>query len=310
MRILIAGGAGYVGGFLTDHLVANGHEVTVLDNLTFEERFLKPVNFIFGDVRDAELIKKICNQYDCIIWLAGLVGDGACAVDPNLTYDINVNAMKPLVDNFEGKIIFASSCSVYGKNDGILDENAAMNPLSVYASTKIAGEQLLLNAKQEPLVFRFGTLFGLGDIHSRLRLDLVVNALTKKAVLKEPLTVFGGEQWRPLLHVKDIATATAHCLDNNIVGIYNLSYANYKICEIAKEVQKVIDATVIESELKFEDLRNYKVDNSKITKNGWQPKYDLNFGIKEVCQLLLDQRIKNLDSYIYSNAAVAQKIFR
>ena len=179
-KILIAGGCGYVGGYLTDFLTRNGYDVTVYDYLLYEERFLKEVKFIYGDVRDTEKLSKIINNYDIVIWLAGIVGDGACAVNPELTISVNVDSVKWLVDNFKGKIIFPSTCSVYGVNNDLIDESAIPSPLSLYASTKLEAEKYIIEHCNDYLIFRLGTLFGLGDNHSRLRLDLVVNILSLK----------------------------------------------------------------------------------------------------------------------------------
>ena len=308
-KVLIVGGCGYIGGFLTDHLTDNGYKVTVYDNLLFETRFMKPCDFIFGDVRDYDKLSPIVNDYDVIVWLAGLVGDGACAVNPELTQKINVDTVKWLVDNYDGKIVFPSTCSVYGVNNDLIDETAIPNPLSLYAATKLEAERYVLENKPNALVFRLGTLFGIGDLHSRMRFDLVANILSMKAAMGNPLTVFGGDQWRPLLHVRDVSTAILHGLVGNISGLYNLSYENYIISDLAKEIKQVIpDCKVTYTEMKFEDLRNYKVTNQKILSTGWYPTYDLKMGINQVCNLILKNRVKDVSDLIYSNAAYMRSI--
>ena len=193
-KILILGGAGYIGGYLTDLLAQNGYEVAVYDNLLYETRFLKNIKFIYGDVRDHEKLSSIINDFNIIIALAAIVGDEACAISPAVTRAVNVDSIKWLADNFKGKIIFASSCSVYGANNYIMDEAADLNPLSLYAETKIESENIILNSPNGNghLIFRFGTIFGAGDAYSRLRFDLVVNTLTMKAAVSEPLKIFGG----------------------------------------------------------------------------------------------------------------------
>ena len=135
-KILIVGGAGYIGGPLTDVLLDDNFEVTIYDNLLYEDRYLKQANFIFGDVRDQKKLAKIINNYDSVVWLAGIVGDQACAIDTKTTQQVNFDSVKWLVDNYKGKIIFTSTCSIYGVNNDLINESAEPNPLSFYASSK------------------------------------------------------------------------------------------------------------------------------------------------------------------------------
>ncbi len=308
-KILIVGGAGYIGGFLTDYLIENRLDVTVYDNLLFETRYLKENKFIYGDIRDTKKLSSIVNDYKVVVWLAGLVGDGACAVNPELTKALNVDTVKWLVDNFSGKIIFPSTCSVYGMNNDLITEGATPKPLSLYAATKLEAEKYVLKNATKPLVFRLGTLFGLGDRHSRMRLDLVANILSMKAALGMPLTVFGGEQWRPLLHVRDVSTAICHGIKNNIDGLYNLSYDNYKISDLARKIEEKIEGCEVQyTDMKFEDLRNYKVDNSKFIKTGWNPTYTLEDGIEQISSLISEGRVKDVEDLVYSNAAFMRKL--
>lgn len=308
-NILIVGGAGYIGGFLTDHLTNNGFKVTVYDNLLFETRFLKDCDFIKGDIRDSKKLDSIVHEYDIVVWLAGLVGDGACQINPSLTKALNVDSFVWLVDNFKGKIVFPSTCSVYGINNDLIDETATPNPLSLYAATKLEAERYVLSKRQDALVFRLGTLFGLGDRHSRMRLDLVANILSMRAARKEELNVFGGEQWRPLLHVRDVSTAVLHGIEKDISGLYNLSYENYTMKDLSAEIKKVVpDVKVNYVDMKFEDLRNYKVKNDKYLKTGWKPSYDLQTGIKQIVKLIEQQRIKDINDDVYSNAAFMRKL--
>jgi nucleoside-diphosphate-sugar epimerase len=309
MKILIVGGCGYLGGYMTDHLLSKGHDVTVYDNLLYETRFMKNVQFIFGDIRDTGKLSEILPKYECVIWLAALVGDGACAVNPQLTHQINTETVKWLADNYHGKIVWTSTCSVYGKNDDVLNEDSPTNPLSVYAVTKLEAERYLLAKRPDSLVWRLGTLFGTGDVHSRIRVDLVANVLTIKASRGEPLTVFGGEQWRPLLHVKDVAHATAHALEKGISGLYNLSHANYRLSDMAEEISSLIPgSSVLLSDLSFEDQRNYRVDNTKFSKFGWTASLTLADGVREVSALITECRIKNTADPIYSNAAYMKQL--
>lgn len=315
MKVLIAGGAGYLGGYLTDLLVENGYQVTVYDNLFYEDRYLKPISFIYGDVRDYKKLLPIINNFDAVVWLAAIVGDEACAVEPYYTRLINVDSVGWLAENYKGKIIFTSTCSVYGANHQVADESAELNPLSLYAETKAEAEKLIVNKHKNYLIFRLGTLFGVGDNHSRMRFDLVLNLLTMKAARGEILKVFGGGQWRPLLHVKDAAEAILFALQNNLNGVYNSSYKNFMIKDIAQEVQNTLnqidnrEVKVEYTNLKFEDLRNYKVSSAKLNDCGWKPKYELASGVKEIYQRIQESRVKDLDHPLYSNAAFIKRKF-
>jgi len=271
---------------------------------------LKDVKFIYGDIRDTNKLSEIVNNYDIIIWLAALVGDEACSINPELTNELNADSVIWLVDNYNGKIIFPSTCSIYGMNNDLIDESAPPNPLSLYASTKLKAETYILKNKKDALVFRLGTLFGLGDSYSRTRLDLVVNVLSKKAALGEVLTVFGGDQWRPLLHVRDVSTAIEHGIEKNIIGVYNLSYKNFMIREIADKIKTIVsDCKIKYTDVEFEDLRNYQVKNYKILNTGWNPSYNIENGIKEVVKVISENRIKDTQDSIYSNAEHIRNLY-
>jgi len=306
MKVLIVGGAGYVGGGIVD-LLSKENEVTVYDSLIYENSYRKNVDFIFGDIRDYKKINNILDQYDAVIWLAALVGDGACAINPALTHEINSETVKNLAKNFKGKIVFLSTCSVYGAQEGILDESSEVNPLSEYASSKLIAEKYL--ADSDSIIFRLGTLFGIGDKFSRIRLDLVVNILTTKAYIDKKMSVFGGEQWRPLLHVKDVANAIAHTLDTQTNGVFNLHYKNFKIIEIANEIKnKISDVEIETTPLPFQDARNYQVSSDKLKDaTGFQATVDLAQGINEMYELISSNRIKDINDPRYSNQNFLQK---
>ena len=306
MKILIVGGAGYVGGGIVD-LLSKENEVTVYDSLIYENSYRKNVDFIFGDIRDYKKINNILDQYDAVIWLAALVGDGACAINPALTHEINSETVKNLAKNFKGKIVFLSTCSVYGAQEGVLDESSEVNPLSEYASSKLIAEKYL--ADSDSIIFRLGTLFGIGDKFSRIRLDLVVNILTTKAYIDKKMSVFGGEQWRPLLHVKDVANAIAHTLDTQTNGVFNLHYKNFKIIEIANEIKnKISDVEIETTPLPFQDARNYQVSSDKLKDaTGFQANVELTQGINEMYELISSNRIKDINDPRYSNQNFLQK---
>ena len=180
-KVLVGGGSGYIGGLVVEKIIEDGHDATVFNNLLYEDRYLKPVNFIYGSILDAEHVLSVAKGHDMVVWLAAIVGDPACEVDRELTNKVNHLAVKNFCEQFDKHIpmIFFSTCSVYGLGEGVLDESSPTNPLSAYASTKLAAEKYVLD--RGGCVFRLGTVFGLGDTYSRLRLDLVVNVMTMRA---------------------------------------------------------------------------------------------------------------------------------
>ena len=306
MNVLVVGGAGYVGGGIVDKLKEN-HNVTVFDSLIYEESYRKDVNFVYGDIRDKDKLLSVLNKNDAVIWLAALVGDGACSINPELTFEINSESVKFLAENFKKRIVFLSTCSVYGAQDGILDETSSINPLSEYASSKVQAEEYLQNS--DAIIFRLGTLFGISDEFSRIRLDLVVNILVTKALTEGKLTVFGGEQWRPLLHVNDVANAINHTLEDGVKGIFNLHYKNFKIIDIANEIIKKVPSAIIETTpMKFQDARNYQVSSKKLfDTTGFKAEIDLMTGIEDVFTIISNKRIKDVNHIRYSNQNYLEK---
>lgn len=301
MKVLITGGAGYIGGALTDILKNSKHNIRVYDSLLYEDNYRKDVDFIFGDIRDKDKLLKQLKWADAVVWLAALVGDGACALNPDVAVNINQQTVKWLTDNYDGRIIFTSTCSVYGAQKKELDESSPTNPLSVYASSKLASEEYLKN--KNALIFRLGTLFGVGDRFSRIRLDLVVNIMTVKAYKEGELKVFGGEQYRPLLHVKDSAKAIFENLEKKETGVFNLNKENIKIADLAQIVKKHFPGLKIQMEkMKFEDARNYRVKNDKARKIlKFKPIYTIDQGIEELKQLLRENRIRDVSDARYAN---------
>jgi nucleoside-diphosphate-sugar epimerase len=306
MKILIVGGAGYVGGVVTDLLIKNKYNVTVYDSLLYEDQYMKDCPFILGDVRDESKLKGLFNKFDTVVWIAALVGDGACNIDPKLTNEINFKSVEFLSQNFNGRIVFFSTCSVYGAQNQLLNENSSVNPLSLYASTKLKAENALKN--KNAIIFRLGTLFGLSDKFARLRMDLVVNTLTAKAFIENKINVFGGEQYRPLLHVSDAAKAIHESISSKEVGIFNLSLDNFKIIDIANAIKDHFPSLeILIEDIPFQDTRNYRVDNSK-SLNLLNFKADILLldGIKEIKKLLMETRIKDINNPRYTNQKYLQ----
>ncbi|MBT4482097.1 MAG: NAD(P)-dependent oxidoreductase [Candidatus Latescibacteria bacterium] len=301
MKVLVVGGVGYIGGAITDLLLETSHEFRVYDVLLYEESYRKKVDFVYGDIRDRELLQKNLEWADAVIWLAALVGDGACALNPEITTVINQNSVEWLAKNFDGRIIFMSTCSVYGAQDGELDENCGLNPLSVYAVTKREAEKAL--DKKNSIIFRFGTLFGVGDQFSRIRMDLAVNTLTVRAFCQGQIKVFGGEQFRPMMHVKDAARVIIDNLTATHTGIFNVHRQNVRIIDLAYQVRNHFPDVEIEvTPMHFQDTRNYRVNSDKARNIlNFKPQYSIDDGIEEVKELLETHRLKDVENPRYTN---------
>ena len=304
-KILVCGGSGYIGGLTCDYLLNAGFEVMVYDNLLYENRYLKDIPFINGDIRDTEKLYEASKDFDVIVLMAALVGDPACSVDHKLTEEINYKAIKDFcnVVSPHKHIIFMSTCSVYGAQDGMLDENSDTNPLSSYAATKLQAEKHVLDLGGT--IFRLGTVFGLGDTYSRLRMDLVVNVLTMKAIKYGEITINGGEQWRPIIAVKDIAGYVTEACEKKHEGVYVLSLENVIIKELGERVVSMIPNTKINyTEISFQDARNYKVDNAKSLDIF---DYKANVSVEEevirMVDMFKDGRVKNPEDKVYHNGA-------
>jgi nucleoside-diphosphate-sugar epimerase len=301
MNVLVVGGGGYVGGAVTDLLLQRNYKVHVYDALLYEEAYRKPIPFVFGDVRDPDRLKPQLEWADGVIWLAALVGDGACALNPEISVAINQESVRCLVEHYDGRIVFMSTCSVYGAQDKVLDEASPLNPLSVYAATKLAAEGFLLG--KNAIIFRLGTLFGVGDVFSRIRLDLVVNTLTVRAHRYGKISVFGGEQFRPLLHVIDAAQAAVDSLETSHCGIFNLQRQNVRIVDLAYQVRNHFPDLVIEqTPMNFQDARNYRVSSEKAQEVfGFCPTRSIDQGIEELKSLLDTRRLGDVDNPRYTN---------
>jgi nucleoside-diphosphate-sugar epimerase len=300
-NVLIIGGAGYIGGSLTDRIREAGHDVRVFDALLYEDHYLKEVDFVRGNILDHETLRPHIGWADGVVWLAAMVGDGACALDQELTRAINVGAVEWLVQNFDGRIVFMSTCSVYGAQDDLLTESSPVTPLSLYAQTKLHAEQALQDANA--VVFRLGTIYGLSDTYSRIRMDLVLNLLTVKAVLYGRISVFGGEQYRPLLHVGDVAEAVIPTLFGDHRGVFNLHSENVTIRALAERIQSLVPEVEADfTDMPFEDLRNYRVSSEKAREAfGFAPRLRVEDGIREIAAVVTSGRVRDTSMPRYSN---------
>ncbi len=322
-HVLVVGGAGYLGSALVPLLLDRGYRVRVLDSLLFGESSLNPVrdnsNFelISGDVRDIQAVVHAMKGCDAVIHLAAIVGDPACEENPQLAAEINRAATRMLIDVSRGhgiqRFLLASTCSVYGASEFLMDEHAGVAPISLYAQTKVDSEQLLLEAESanfHPTILRLATLFG---ISPRPRFDLVVNLLTARAVRKGKITIFNGEQWRPFMHVYDAARAFLACLEANNVDavsgeIFNAgSYGlNHRLSEVAEEIAKIVPTVEVE-QVENEDRRNYRVSFDKIhTRLGFACERSLEHGIREITKMVRASEINDFSTEMFNNSAMVR----
>lgn len=300
--MLVIGGSGYIGGAVTNELLARGVPFSVYDNLTYEHQYLKPVDFIYGDIRDYKRLEEFLPNFSHAVYLAGIVGDPACALRPEITKEVNLHSVEWFAKNFDGRIVFPSSCSVYGANDLPVNEQAAINPLSLYAQIKHESESFFKD--KNAIIFRVGTAYGVSDNFSRIRMDLAVNYMTMSALLRGFLEVNGGAQWRPFIHVRDIARAMADALDAGKTGIYNLATENASIMEVAEKIKAITNCEIRSTDKKFQDNRNYKADCAKAIKDGILPEMKENniyFGIEQIKKVVKEKRVTNPEADFYSN---------
>jgi len=309
-KILVLGNCGYVGDYLTDELLRFGYDVTGYDNLLYETRYLKDINFIYGDKRDTEKLSKLAIKFAVVIDLAAIVGDQAVAQDPFLSRDINVYAVKRLLEKFGGKFITMSSCSVYGINNELISESAEPNPISEYGRQKVELEKVIFDSgSPRPLVFRLGTLFGSSGQFARIRLDLVANVLAMKAAIGEKIVLSGGEQYRPTLHVKDAANAIIYGIERDVSGLFNLHESNMQIKDFEKYIRQLNPSVHIElKDIRFEDERNYRVISDAYRSLGWSPRFSVQQGMQEIYDLVQEHRIKDVRDPIYYNVSHLQNI--
>jgi nucleoside-diphosphate-sugar epimerase len=293
MKVLITGGAGYLGSTLAEHLLDNNFQVTVLDNLLYKQLSLLHLfkrdnfNFIKGDVRNKELLQSLVKEHNVIIPLAAIVGMPACKDNPQLAIDVNFNHIKDIVDILrdDQKLIIPNTNSQYGSSDSIITEDSPFNPLSLYAQTKCDAEEYVLK-NGNGVVLRLATVFG---VSPRMRQDLLVNDFTYKAVTDGYLVLFEAHFKRNYIHVQDIARTFLFMIENYRVcqgQVYNvgLSAANLSKLELAEKIKEHIPKLVIKQDEFKEDFdkRNYIVSNEKIEKLGWEPKFSLDYGIKQL----------------------------
>ena len=293
MKVLITGGAGYLGSNLTRHLLEAGYSVTVLDNLMYDQVTLLHLfgnpkfQFELGDVRDKKLLQELVGLNDVIIPLAAIVGMPACKANPELTVAVNYQQVVDIVEVLRGdqKLILPNTNSQYGSSDSIITEESPFNPLSLYAKTKCDAENTML-AKGNGVSLRLATVFG---VSPRMRTDLLVNDFVYKSVVDGYLVLFEAHFKRNYIHVQDIARTFQFIIENydkckGQAFNVGLSTANWSKLELADKIKSHIPSLVIKQDEFKEDFdkRNYIVSNEKLEALGWKPIYDLDYGIKQL----------------------------
>lgn len=295
MKILITGGAGYLGSVITKNMLNLGHDVTVLDNLSFNQisplsfTYDKKYNFIYGDVRNKVLLTKLVQSHDVIIPLAAIVGFPACKADPKLAWDINYNQIVDIEECLSDNqlILYPNTNSGYGIGEGQTEctEESPLNPISVYGESKCKSERLLLD-KTSSICFRLATVFGSSP---RMRTDLLVNEFVYKAMTDKYIVVFEKHFKRNFIHIQDVANVFTHALENynSMKGnVYNvgLSDANLNKEELLEKIKLYVPDFAVTYSDYYEDpdKRDYIVSNKKIESTGWAPNYSLEDGIQEL----------------------------
>lgn len=316
--VLVTGGAGYVGSHVCRLLLKKGYRVVVLDKLLFGKQSLKELfkhkkfSFIDGDIGDIGTLIRAVRGVDRVIHLAGIVGDPASALSPMQTMEENHFATKALIDvcKYYGvsRFVFSSSCSVYGAGEELLTEESELRPVSLYAQSKVYAERELLREAGEdfhPVILRFGTLYGFS---ARMRFDLVANIMSAHAFYSKKITVDGGAQWRPLLHVEDAAAACVAALEAPLEKvdrqIFNVgdTNENYRIEEIAKAAQKAVPAAKIVNLDTVKDRRDYRVSFKKINRvMGWKATRSLNEGVREMVAAFKKKKFTDWGDKRYNN---------
>ena len=293
MKVLITGGAGYLGSNLTRHLLEAGYTVTVLDNLMYDQVTLLHLfgnpkfQFELGDVRDKKLLQELVGLNDVIIPLAAIVGMPACKANPELTVAINYQQVADIVEVLrdDQKLILPNTNSQYGSSDSIITEESPFNPLSLYAKTKCDAENTML-ANGNGVSLRLATVFG---VSPRMRTDLLVNDFVYKSIVDGYLVLFEAHFKRNYIHVQDIARTFQFIIENydkckGHAFNVGLSTANLSKLELAEKIKSHIPSLVIKQDDFKEDFdkRNYIVSNEKLEALGWKPIYDLDYGIKQL----------------------------
>lgn len=315
--VLVVGGAGFIGSVLVRRLLASGYRVRVLDSLLFGESSLAALRrqpgfeLMRGDCRDLQTVVRALQGADAAVHLAALVGDAACAQDEKAALQTNYAATAMLAEAAKGlgirRFVFASTCSVYGASDALVDENSPLRPMSLYAATKVDSERVLLASRGRgfhPVILRLGTAFGWSP---RPRFDLVVNLLTAKAFFEKELVLYNDEQWRPFIHVADIAAAVQSALEAPVPfvsgQVFNVGSQplNHQLRDLGAALARLAGGVNIRRE-GAADPRDYRVSFRKIQRTlGFECKRSLDDGIAEIWLALHRGEVSDYSAPVFHN---------
>jgi len=306
-KVLITGGAGYLGSVLTEVLLDKGYQVTVLDNLIYKQTSVAPFSynknfkFILGDVTIESTLKPLVESHDVIIPLAAIVGMPACKANPEMTVKVNYEQVRNITEwmTKEQKLIIPNTNSQYGSSSEIITEDSPFKPLSLYAETKCDAEKAVLDSGNG-IVLRLATVFGMSY---RMRMDLLVQDFVYKALNDGYLVLFESHFIRNYIHIRDVANTFLFMIENydkcnNNAFNVGLSSANLTKFELAQTIQKYVpELVIVQNEFKKDfDQRNYLVSNNKLESQGWLPKFTLEDGIEELVEgYQLITKFKNKD---------------
>ena len=294
MKILITGGAGYLGSVLVDRLLDGGHEVTVLDNLMYNQTSLihysynKRFHFIYGDVRDNALLEKVVPNFEVIIPLAAIVGFPACDRDKDLATAVNYTHVKKICELVSGsdvRVVYPNTNSGYGIGEnGECTEESPLNPISHYGVTKVNAEREVLAIGG--ISIRLATVFGTSP---RMRMDLLVNEFVYKALTDKYITIFEKNFRRNYIHIRDVANTFLYMIENyekfqSEVFNVGLTSANLTKAQLVEKIKEYVPDFAITYSDYYEDpdKRDYLVSNAKLEATGWSPQYSLDDGIEEL----------------------------
>jgi nucleoside-diphosphate-sugar epimerase len=322
MKILVTGGAGYIGSTLVPSLLNAGHSVRVLDILEHGGTPLLPVwadpafDFRHGDIRDRQIVASALSGMDAVVHLAAIVGDPACARNSDLARAVNLQASLGLIEESRRagvqRFVFASTCSNYGKMkdaNHFVDEESELSPVSLYAETKVAVEKALLAGDTapswSPTPLRFATVFG---VSPRMRFDLTVNEFTMEMLMKRKLVVFGEQFWRPYVHVRDAARAIKRVLESSagmVAGrVFNVGATdqNFQKQQLVELIRPYVPEAHVEFVHKAEDPRDYRVSFSRISEElGFRITRTVSDGIAEVAKLVQARILTDFENRNYRN---------